>query len=444
MVGSADQSHVVRNMISRLSVAQFQQLNSFLKDMVGAELIQRTQGDAVEQVSPLRVTFRDSNGELELSAAGAGLINLVAIYSSLARWQEESADRQILFLLDEPEAHLHPRLQSSTADRLATVITQTFGAQLIMATHSIDIVNRIGERDDAAIFRTDRLDMIGGGQELSGQGALVADLSQWADLTPFSIINFLASRRIFFHEGKTDAVILGKCAEILFRSNPLKMRQFERWTFVEMEGSSNEKLAGLLSMLIRSNLFSQAIDLAEFKIVTQLDKDYRDEAPGFRQVPDSPIPRFQSVWSRHSIESLFCEVEVLRAWLGSTYPTITLELLASSIDQTNRDEGLNQNAKEQRQSFLLKPQQKIDANIIATNRQAALDIEGSPATWQRGKDRASSILLSIKNSLGNQARTLSTALDKVIDHADQNSFPAGNYQFLPAEVRTLLEWMASN
>ena len=63
MVGSADQSHVVRNMISRLTPQQFTQLNAFLKDMIGAELVQRTQGDAVEQVKTLRVTFRDTNGE---------------------------------------------------------------------------------------------------------------------------------------------------------------------------------------------------------------------------------------------------------------------------------------------------------------------------------------------------------------------------------------------
>ena len=444
MVGSADQSHVVRNMISGLSTAQFQQLNSFLGDMIGAELVQRTQGDAVERESPLRVTFRDSNGEMEISAAGAGLVNLVAIYSSLSRWQDESAERQIIFLLDEPEAHLHPRLQSSTADRLATVITQTFGAQLIMATHSIDIVNRIGQREDAAIFRTDRLDVANGGQELSGQAALVSDLSSWADMTPFSIVNFLASKRIFFHEGKTDDVILRKCADILFRNNPAKKRQFDLWTFVRMEGSGNEKLAGLLSRLVASNAFALAVDNSRFTIVTQLDKDYRDEVAALAELPDSPIPLFRNLWTRHSIESLFCEAEILHAWLAPAYPEISEPMLLAAIDEANHDEELNQYAREQRQDWLLKQLPKTTDNITATNRQAFTDVQSAPAVWHRGKDRASAILLSAKTALGTKANSLSTSLNKVIDRADVNLFPAGNFNFIPGEAKTLLEWMASH
>jgi len=444
MVGSADQSHVVRNMISRLTTPQFTQLNAFLKDMIGAELVQRTQGDALEQVKTLRVTFRDTNGELELSAAGAGLINLVAIYSSLARWQVESAERQIIFLLDEPEAHLHPNLQSFTANRLATLITSDFNAQLIMATHSVDIINKVGERDDSAVFRTDRLDKCNGGQELIGQSALLDDISQWTDMTPFSVINFFATKRVFFFEGKSDGLILKKCADILYRNNPKKKKQFEKWTLVQLEGSGNEKVSGLLARLIQSNLVPAKLDLQKFKVLVQLDKDYSDMSSHCERLPDLAIPTYRNVWTRHSIESLFCEPDTLLRWLKPHYSSTQLSDIEQAIQSANHNNELNQYAREQRQSFLFKTLAKTDTNITETNRKASQDVDSSPEIWQRGKDRASTVLGLIKNTLGNSANNMTTSLPQLIKRADLNSFPAGNPAVIPAEIRELLEWMVEN
>lgn len=444
MVGSADQSHVVRNMISRLTPLQFTQLNAFLKDMIGAELVQRTQGDALEQVKNLRVTFRDTNGELELSAAGAGLINLVAIYSSLARWQAESAERQIIFLLDEPEAHLHPNLQSFTANRLATLITSEFNAQLMMATHSVDIINQVGEREDAAVFRTDRLDKVNGGQELNGQSALLDDISQWADMTPFSVINFFATKRVFFFEGKSDGAILTKCADILYRNNPKKKKLFGKWTLVQLEGSGNEKVSGLLARLIQSNLVPATLDLQQFKILVQLDKDFSDASARCEVMPDFAIQTYRNIWTRHSIESLFCDANILFHWLKHDYTSIQLLDIQDAITSANIDSDLNQYAKAHRQAFLVKTLEKVEKNHIKTNIQAAQDVEALPEVWQRGKDRAATVLGLIKKSLGSHANNMTTSLPKIIERADLNSFPAGNSEIIPAEIRGLLEWMVDN
>ncbi len=443
LVGSADQSHVVRNMISRLTPGQFIQLNAFLGDMVGAELVHRTQGDELEIVSPLRVTFKDSNGELELSAAGAGLINLVAIYSSLARWQVESAKRQVIFLLDEPEAHLHPKLQSLTANRLATIITNDFDAQLIMATHSVDIINTVGEREDCAVFRSDRLNKQTGGEELSGQSALLDDLSEWVDMTPFSAINFLASKRILFYEGKSDSIILKKCADILYRNSPKKKVAFEKWTLVPLDGCGNAKVAQLLARLVESNAVLHRHNLNDFQVMMQLDKDYQTEAAILEQIADTKIPSHQNIWQKHSIESLFCQADTLHLWLKQRYPQITIEMIQNAIDVANQDEELNQYAREQRQIALCL--HRNDANLSESNRQAAQEVQANPEIWQRGKDRATFILAQLKMALGNvAANNMTTALPKIIERADVNQFPAGNPAIIPTEISTLLDWMVTN
>lgn len=40
--------------------------------------------------------------------------------------------------------------------RLASLVTQEFNAQLLMATHSVEIINRLGDTDFTTLLRTDR------------------------------------------------------------------------------------------------------------------------------------------------------------------------------------------------------------------------------------------------------------------------------------------------
>jgi predicted ATP-dependent endonuclease of OLD family len=399
MMGSANQNHVVRNLISRLSTQQFIQLNAFLKEMVNAELVYRTQGDDVEQIPHLRVTFRDSNGALELSAAGAGLINLIAIYASLARWQQESNQRQILFLLDEPEAHLHPKLQSFTADRLASLITFTFNATVMMATHSVEIINQLGDREDAMIFRTDRLNLIEGGQRLVGHSALIDDISQWADLTPFSAMHFLAHRKILFFEGKTDGMIFRKCADLLYRNHPKKKKAFDRWTLVQLDGSSYDQVAVMLARLLGAHLVGKDLPLDSFKILVQLDKDFQSEVLSFEQLKDVDIPTYRNCWTKHSIESLFCEADVLYQWIKIRYTHVNMEMIEHALEVVNTD------------------------------------------VWQRAKDRASKILREIKQALGKDGGNMPTVLHRLIERTDVDLFAGGHLGIVPTEIRRMLDWM---
>ncbi|MEZ4437180.1 MAG: ATP-binding protein [bacterium] len=314
LLGTGDQSHVVRNLIAGLDADRFRFLNVFLEDAIGARLSYRTSGDDLQTESPLRVTFRDSNGELELSAAGAGLINLVALYAALARWRHEAARRAVIFLLDEPEAHLAPRLQAQSAARLGRLVVDEFGAQLIMATHSVDILNRLSQ-DGALLLRCDR-SATPSVTTLSGHAALFADLATWADLTPYTAINFLASRRVVFVEGRSDQALLPLLGRLLFRNNVERLAAFEQWAFVELQGTGNRRLAPLLARLLENDVVRATPDQRPFQIEVVLDRDYAQaRTPGTTTAPDGSSTT--TVWSRHSIESMFIEPEVLVAWISA-------------------------------------------------------------------------------------------------------------------------------
>lgn len=96
---------IVRNLVARLDGAARLRLNALLGRTVGASVERRTSQADAEGSSELVVTYRDTNGELELSSAGAGLISLIALYAAMERVRGErqtAGDRAIMFLLDEP------------------------------------------------------------------------------------------------------------------------------------------------------------------------------------------------------------------------------------------------------------------------------------------------------------------------------------------------------
>lgn len=454
LVGSGDQSHVVRNLITSLTGQQLTQLNAFLDDMLGARISYRTSGDRVEEESPLRVEFRDSNGAIEISAAGAGLINLLALYASLARWQSDAQSGVVMFLLDEPEAHLHPRLQGTVAMRLASLVTQEFNAQLLMATHSVEIINRLGDTDFTTLLRTDRT-ATPSATALKGQVDILDDLSEWADLTPFTSINFMASRRVLFHEGPSDAKVLQRCAELRFRQQADKRRLFDRWARVQLHGSGNEKMVGLLQRLLKSPVWTQTAAADSFKLAMLLDRDYVRE-PGWRIEPAGEQPEIaRLVWEQHSIESLFISETILSHWIkafaGTCAPPNLVALLREAIALANQDAGLRDDTVDQMVLNLRKQplsdkngkplSPHTDSHLNYCMKLARERYDSAPHVYQRGKDRAAFVLSKIKPELDLPRRKqFPVDVIALLERADLNSIP-DPLAAIPHEISTLLDWL---
>lgn len=448
LLGAGDQSHIVRNLIARLSADEFTRLNAFLQDTLRAEIIERTLSQDADSVYPLRVRFRDGDGPLELSAAGAGLINLIALYAALER---PRGQRSVIFLLDEPEAHLHPRLQGDMADRVTSLIVQQFESQVVMATHAVEIVNRLSDRDDVVVLRVDR-----GSQQVTplyGQSQIVSEIGQWADLTPFSLVNFLASRQILFHEGKSDREILDICARLRYRTAPTRHARFARWTFASLEGSGNEPIVGLLQRLIATQVIPNLTDGDPVRLIVVLDRDYERE-PGIETLESAKrVHTTRQVWSAHSIESLFLRPEILVDWLharwGSQTPTALPQWIDASILAADQDADLN-HAAEGLLLAKITARGIVDKNgvslrgeklIVEAHAEAVRLVGSEPARWQRGHDRSRFVLNFIRDKLppalrgqfpANLAKLLETT--KIDDFGDRE-------RPIPTEIRALLDRM---
>jgi len=446
LLGGGDQSHIVRNLVAQLSASRFARLNDFLKRSLGASLTRRTTAQDAETVLRLEVLFRDTNGELELSSAGAGLINLIALYSamSIEQYDAKSTQRPMLFLLDEPEAHLHPRLQGDIGEALGELSTE-FGAQLLVATHSVEMINRLGQRTDTLLLSVDRATSTV--TRLDSNSAIINELAQWCDLTPFTSLNFLASRNILFHEGPTDEIILTACAELYFRNDPVKRMRFREWTFSSLAGTGNIKAVGILRAVLNPSIFPSLSKGQKVRAIVVLDRD-AERTPGLSKVEEASKDRFEAykkVWSHYSIESLFLQTSTLAAWISLVLPdgTVSMDQLQQHVKEGLERADEEQTLQDKAEELLLLANLRNGLKPPDALKQAKQRARADPAVWQKGKDRADFVLKHVREQmpkpLQNRVRGSIPSLVEAATAQKLGDVPV----LIPEDIRALLDVMVA-
>ena len=455
LLGAGEQGSVARNLIARLGSTK--ELNDLLLLSVGASLARSTSGQGLQEAEHLAVHFRDKNSELELCSAGTGLVALMALFSSLKWYQARAAQgRSFIFLLDEPEAHLHPRLQGDTGARIAELIT-SFGAQVLLATHSVEMINRLGERDDAVLIGIDR-NAPDTAIELSSESKVRDALGLFCDLTPFVGLQLLTTRRILFYEGPSDKAILEGSARAYFANDPLKLGKFKLWTLAALMGTGNAAAKDVLKRALAPlfNSPGQKPKSADrIKIARVLDRDYhRAPSLGPPQIDQTAnTEEMDVVWSRHSIESLFLDASCLSAWLMSAFsghakaPSeadltlwVTEAIAAADVDPALcTDAAIHLAGAWLRQKPL--GQASADGAYVTAHRDAEAAVKKEPAVWQRGHDRATFVLGQVRDRvpLPLQNRVPST-IDNLVRRSKAGGLMAPS-RIIPAEVRAVLDFM---
>jgi AAA domain, putative AbiEii toxin, Type IV TA system len=445
-LGSGDQSHVVRNLVARLDARGYEKLNLFLAERFGAELVRRTASIELESTLHLEVGYRDYNGELELSSAGAGLTSATALYTLLyyLRQSRLRTDRSALLLLDEPEAHLHPRMQGQVADALADAATE-LGVQTVLATHSVEVINHLGRRRDSTIASIDR--RAASAVRVTSETEIVRALDEFCDLTPYSALSFLRSRRVVFYEGKSDWKILSSCARYLYGANDAKLRAWNEYVGISLDGVGNASAKGVLEKLLTPELFAdRLVPPTPFRAVLIRDRDA--ERAWQRAELKTLRPHLESidlVWSRYSIESLFLQPSMLATWLKGLplqLPAKELERsLEAAIRAADEDASLNEQARGERMRVLARADREGNVNFRRAHEQASAEVGAAPEVWQNGRSRMRFVLRHLRAALPPAAAALvRTNLDDLLAAANVNLVGPGP-SAIPAEIQDLFEAM---
>lgn len=459
LLQSGQQGQVVRNLLVRLKNRG--DLNGFLTLAgIQAQVQGWTPQHEIEATRYLEVLFRDRNGSLELSSAGTGLASMLALYAAILNYQEAKAQgRAVLFMFDEPEAHLHPRLQGDVAARLIEMIASA-GAQLLCATHSVEMINRLGQDPRAVILRIDR-DRTGQVRTLHSEEERMDELSAWCDLSPFAQLNLLSTRRIVFYEGPSDYKILEGCARLYLGSDPSRLKLFKDWTPAPLSGTGNLGANDVLKTALLP-VFRQLPAGESIRVVRLLDRDY-GRKPGTEKLRDTRAhyEELDVIWPRHSIESLFIEPERLTEWIEAALRdpprpaeldrAELLKLVQEAIAAADRDSELNLAAVEQLAPRLFTERTqagRIHQEFTRAMQHAKAMVDAEPAVYQRGHDRDRFVLKHIRDALltNPQTKHLANRVRRDIAQIVSNSPIRPNLllplALIPPEIKEVLDFMA--
>jgi predicted ATPase len=227
----------------------------------------------------------------DLMAEGSGFLQWTSVYVLAL-----SPDVRTL-LLDEPDAHLHPTLQSQLVEALEAIVAAE-GKQVLMATHSTEIL-RWADHHAVMQFKG-----MGGKYLIDADQKTSLFLGLGSDYAP-KIDPLRKSKRMLIVENDSDARILKALA---LRAGLIWPNNLVIWPWT---GNSSE----------RKNLFLQLkAEIPELKVISIRDRDDQaletvDPANLRDKVIASPDESMRiRVWRRRHIENyLLCPAAIERA-----------------------------------------------------------------------------------------------------------------------------------
>ncbi|TPG87782.1 DUF2813 domain-containing protein [Pseudomonas caspiana] len=427
------QSGIVRNQLVRLAPEAIKRLNRVLRKIANAEIASRTPLVEAEIGDPLQVYFSRGDMTFEISSANHALISsLVLLCEIETKSSAPMATEEQFLLLDEPEIHLSPAAEIDLAKHLFEV-SRAERTQIISVTHSDHMVRYLLSKSDCTVFNIER--PFSRFRRIYTHEHLLN--ARPHELSNYSAVNFLASRRVLFIEGRTDETILERCALAHFGDEPDRLTRFEAWTRVPLGGVTKAPGLDLFERLFLSEMMPSRGQGEKLIVATVSDRDY-ERAPIKSIKQGTQVDSIVRVWSRHSIESLFIEVDVLESLLSGVIKSQTStglrDLIREAIEAADVALVLCESAEDELAQHFRRTRQYSGKEPQSA---ARLIVREKPAVWQRGKDRAEFVLWHIRKSLPvPEQNKVRSSIAKMLE-----SIPRANLSKVkvPAEVVELLE-----
>ncbi len=209
----------------------------------------------------------------DLAESGLGYANLLFIATVILELQHAQDAELTLFLVEEPEAHLHPQLQAVLLDYLREQAEESARAgddhgpmgriQIVATTHSPNLAASVGIENVVVLRTQHQTEPVDEVEETSAPRSVIRRLTRALplarlDLPPdgFRKINqyldatraaVLFARRIILVEGIAEAVLLPVLArKLVFASDRAKQRQLRAVTIVNVGSVDFEPYVRLL------------------------------------------------------------------------------------------------------------------------------------------------------------------------------------------------------
>lgn len=265
-------------------------INQWLSGLFGVEVA--SIAFDIERDEFVTIRYRQDGVEYDVVSSGSGLQQVIQVLTYLY------LTKPSVLLIDEPDAHLHSKLQARLGELFKRVAAD-LNAQLFISTHSVDLVDT---------FSTDQVLVVDASKRtvgpIGGNADLVGCLVEAGVVDVSSLSRLLASKRLVVIEDE-DQTILKAIDKTL--GSPLFSSKSSSYV-LPAKGVSNFRAVAELGRVL-TNLSG-----TQFDIVFVQD---RDGMPDFLVEPFSTSQAGAGVavrlLSRHEIESFLLEPALIVA-----------------------------------------------------------------------------------------------------------------------------------
>jgi len=293
-----------------------------------AELLSRVYPDAVldveydedtaKRLTSARIdsSYRDQilSKDLDLIVAGSGMHQVVQILAGML--QPEVS----LVLLDEPDAHLHARLQGALM-RVIIELAQTEGLQFVIATHSPQLL-RTAPIDSIRICRRASVTKFAPGPDQ------LELLDQLGALERMELVPLLQSRRIVFVENREDRQLIELFARKMLGAKAEAMLRGLTFLYTYQEPVSANVLdkARQVNDLLKDPSLSSLTGKSAISVLSVGDRDYRtsteirtiEKELAQKATQDGFKFAFQlKLWHRTEIENYLLDLDAMCAAIAT-------------------------------------------------------------------------------------------------------------------------------
>lgn len=352
----------------------------------------------------INLMVKDDNFTAEIGKMGSGLQMWLQIVWFLARSKDCS-----IIILDEPDVYMHSDMQR----KILELVKLKF-PQVIIATHSLEIITRVPPENILEINKKDK--KMHYASDYRTAQKIIDDIGGVQNL---SLLNLGRQRRCLFVEGKDFHYL-----------NLLNEKMLGRQLYIpsfEYGGFSN-----IPQLYGASQMFYDETD-NNIKCYALADKDYRDERVVQKYLDEAQEKHLiLHIWSRKEIENYFIVPEVLFSYIPKEFG-LDYEQFLSELDdllEHEKDSVFDAYANQYRvDSKFLSSGEQWD--VSRCNREARIYFNSH---WQTLDDKISLVNgKSFIKKIRNQFQTkygVDVTITKILNSFDKDNIPKEMQEFL--------------
>lgn len=251
---------------------------------------------------------------LDIASAGSGFQQVLMLLTFLY------THRGSVFLLDEPDAHLHMILQQTIYSKLRSVAAER-DSQLIISTHSEQIINTVEPKEICLLMNTPR--------PLVSTDERALAVRSLGMLSNTDIMLAKESPAVLYAEGYPDIELLSAWARVLKHPAHELFAQGIFW-----KPTVNDHGLGIGGTKARDHFEALKLANEEIRGVELIDGDAN---PRLEQTPYERGKLQRLRWERYEIESYLFHPEALARFVAKTVGTEVSSIHIEDMQKHLRD-----------------------------------------------------------------------------------------------------------